>query len=136
MVSRGLRESNGRGRGRWSADTSGWSSKRYKATTARRKGLKELYALLYKHELDTDHRTHVYQNHFQDGDGAFQYLIATMRTPIDRLQLLRELGPIHRPFFSCKHEIQCKAISYGLVAIRRFSLCNFDIFLTSRVLLI
>ena len=61
-----------------------------KALTARRKRLKELYALLYKHELDTDHRTHVYQNHFQDGDGAFQYLIATMRTPIDRLQL-REL---------------------------------------------
>ena len=27
------------------------------------------------------------QNHFQDGDGAFQYLIAVMRTPIDRLQL-------------------------------------------------
>ena len=50
-----------------------------KAQTARRKRLKELYALLYKHELDTDHRTHVYQNHFQDGDGAFQYLIATMR---------------------------------------------------------
>ena len=35
-----------------------------KALTARRKRLKELYALLYKHELDTDHRTHVYQNHF------------------------------------------------------------------------
>ena len=33
-----------------------------KATTARRKRLKELYALLYKHELDTDHRTHIYQN--------------------------------------------------------------------------
>ena len=61
-----------------------------KAQTARRKRLKELYALLYKHELDADHRTHVYQNHFQDGDGAFQYLIAVMRTPIDRLQL-REL---------------------------------------------
>ena len=46
--------------------------------------------MLYKHELDVDHRTHIYQNHFQDGDGAFQYLIGTMRTPIDRLQL-REL---------------------------------------------
>ena len=32
----------------------------------------------------------MYQNHFQDGDGAFQYLIAVMRTPVDRLQL-REL---------------------------------------------
>ena len=61
-----------------------------KAQTARRKRLKELYALLYKHELDADHRTHIYQNHFQDGDGAFQYLITVMRTPIDRLQL-REL---------------------------------------------
>ena len=30
-----------------------------KAQTARRKRLKELYALLYKHELDTDHRTHM-----------------------------------------------------------------------------
>ena len=61
-----------------------------RAQTSRRKRLKELYALLYKHELDTDHRTHIYQNHFQDGDGAFQYLITVMRTPIDRLQL-REL---------------------------------------------
>ena len=35
---------------------------------------------------------HMYmcQNHFQDGDGAFQYLIAVMRAPVDRLQL-REL---------------------------------------------
>ena len=55
-----------------------------RAQTSRRKRLKELYALLYKHELD------MYQNHFQDGDGAFQYLIAVMRTPVDRLQL-REL---------------------------------------------
>ena len=28
-----------------------------RAQTSRRKRLKELYALLYKHELDTDHRT-------------------------------------------------------------------------------
>ena len=92
MVSRGLRESNGRGRGRGvgGPPIPVGGAANAKALTARRKRLKELYALLYKHELDADHRTHIYQNHFQDGDGAFQYLITVMRTPIDRLQL-REL---------------------------------------------
>ena len=75
-----------------------------KAQTARRKRLKELYALLYKHELDTDHRTHVYQNHFQDGDAAFQYLIATMRTPIDLLQL-RELQYYERATMLIKRAV-------------------------------
>ena len=65
-----------------------------KALTARRKRLKELYALLYKHELDTDHRTHIYQNHFQDGDGAFQYLITVRATMlIKRAVLMLLLQP-------------------------------------------
>ena len=61
-----------------------------KALTARRKRLKELYALLYKHELDTDHRTHVPESFPGWRRRLPVYLITAMRTPVDRLQL-REL---------------------------------------------
>ena len=57
------------------------------AAACRRKRLKESYSLLSKHELDVDHRSHMAQNHFQDGPGAWDYLIAIMRTPVSRLQL-------------------------------------------------
>ena len=41
-----------------------------KAQAARRKRFKESYSIIYKHELDEDHRSHIAQNHFQDGPGA------------------------------------------------------------------
>ena len=61
-----------------------------KAQAARRRRLKDAYALLYTHELDADHRSHLAQNHFQDGPAAWAYLTAAMRTPVSRMQL-REL---------------------------------------------
>ena len=58
-----------------------------KAAACRRKRLKESYSLVTVHELDVDHRSHMAQNHFQNGPDAWDYLIAIMRTPVSRMQL-------------------------------------------------
>ena len=58
-----------------------------KALAAQRKRFKESYSILYKHELDEDHRSHIAQNHFQDGPAAWAYLILVMRTAPTRLEL-------------------------------------------------
>ena len=47
------------------------------ARTAQRVRLKESYALVAKHELDVDHRSHMAQNHFQNGPDAWDYNIAS-----------------------------------------------------------
>ena len=56
-----------------------------KAVAARRRRLKDSYSILYHHELDADHRTHLAQNHFQDGQAAWVYLTGAMRTPMSRM---------------------------------------------------
>ena len=57
-----------------------------KAQACQRKRLKDSYAIITAHELDTDHRSHMSQNHFQDGPGAWAYLISVMRTVPTRLE--------------------------------------------------
>ena len=57
------------------------------ARTAQRVRLKESYALVAKHELDVDHRSHMAQNHFQNGPDAWDYLLGIMREPTTALQL-------------------------------------------------
>ena len=52
-----------------------------KARACRRKRLNDSYSLVATHELDKDHRTHMYQNHFQDGPAAWAYLTGLLREP-------------------------------------------------------
>ena len=61
-----------------------------KAAAARRRRLKDAYSLLYTHQLDADIRSELTQNHFQNGETAWAYLIgaAGLRTPATRMQLL------------------------------------------------
>ena len=58
-----------------------------KALASQRKRLSESYSLLTTHELDKDHRTHMSQNHFQNGPDAWDYLTMHMREPVTQLQL-------------------------------------------------
>ena len=57
-----------------------------KAQSCQHKRFKDSYAIITQHELDTDHRSHMSQNHFQDGPGAWAYLISVMRTVPTRLE--------------------------------------------------
>ena len=50
------------------------------AVYPQRKRLSESYSLLTTHELDRDHRTHMSQNHFQNGPDAWDYLTAQVRS--------------------------------------------------------
>jgi len=47
---------------------------------------KDSYAIITQHELDTDHRSHMSQNHFQTALQAWAYLISVMRTVPTRLE--------------------------------------------------
>ena len=60
-----------------------------KANQYRRRRLKDSYSLLYTHQLDADIRSELTQNHFQNGETAWAYLIgaAGLRTPATRMQL-------------------------------------------------
>ena len=58
-----------------------------KALAAYRKRQKDAYSLIAVHELDKDHRTHMAQNHFQNGPDAWDYLTALMREPVTLMQL-------------------------------------------------
>ena len=57
------------------------------ARTARRVRLRRLYELVYTHESAQDHRTHMYNHHFQDGHAAWNYLEGLMRTPPTAMEL-------------------------------------------------
>ena len=57
------------------------------AESKQRKRLKQSYALIATHVLDPDHRSHMTQNHFQNGPAAWTYLKDLMREPVTRLQL-------------------------------------------------
>ena len=58
-----------------------------KALAAYRKRQNDAYSLIAVHELDKDHRTHMAQNHFQNGPDAWDYLTALMREPVTLMQL-------------------------------------------------
>ena len=58
-----------------------------KALAGYRKRQKDAYSLIAVHELDADHRTHISQNHFQNGPDAWDYLTGLMREPVTLMQL-------------------------------------------------
>ena len=58
-----------------------------KAIAARRKRLKVLYQKEYKHITDPSVKTHLYNNHFNDGPACHVYIMAISQKPIGRLEL-------------------------------------------------
>ena len=58
-----------------------------KAMAHYRRRQNDSYSLLAVHELDADHRTHMQQNHFQNGPDAWDYLTGLMREPVTLMQL-------------------------------------------------
>ena len=62
-----------------------------KATFARTKRIKRVYGVITKHITDPDHIiTTIRQNHFQDGQATFQYLLAACQLAMTQSRL-REL---------------------------------------------
>ena len=64
--------------------------------TARAKALrlygtrqKKLYAKLYMHITCSDTKSHAYTNFFNDGGAFYQYLEATFKKPVGKIQLLK-----------------------------------------------
>jgi len=68
-------------------------AQRDKMERLRRARAKAGYALIYKHISDGDLRTILYNQHFQNGHGALQYLDAAYDTPITRSEL-REMDKL------------------------------------------
>jgi hypothetical protein len=62
-----------------------------KAQAARRRRQKESYAILTKHIARcTDHLKYIHENHFQDGQAAYDYLEAASQAPLNAIRT-REL---------------------------------------------